>query len=256
MPYGPIHALSPAAWEQAAAWEKAGALNPVLRPADVYYGPDDERADPVAELRAAGLLARDERVTDNLFDLLPPLTVRASLEYVADFRVEDRKYTALAAAAGRGAAFAVRERNVDDAASDIVRAREIGEDELVDALLDMLALQPGQGSLVGMHVADAKRQADAVTERSLSWEHKQLRAVLERPVAGPAIEITIGVRDGTGQRSSIDDSPLHIAQLDWGHFVTYTTGSGDEQMYWAGPATDENVREALAVLRATLPAPN
>lgn len=256
MPYGPIHALSPAAWEQAAAWEKAGALNPVLRAADVYYGPDDERADPVAELRAAGLLARDGRVTDNLFDLLPPLTVRASLEYVADFRIDDRKYTALAATAGTGAAFAVRERHVDDTASDIVRAREIGDDELVDAMLDMLALQPGQGALVGMYVGDAKARADAVTERPTSWEHKQLRAVLERPMAGPAIELTIGVRDATGQRSSTDDAPLHIAHLDWGHFLTYTTGNGDDQMYWAGPATDENIRKALAALRATLPAPS
>lgn len=251
MPYGPIHALSPAAWELAASWEKAGALNPVLRATDVYHGPDETRPDPEQELREAGHVAREGRISDELYDLLPCLSVRASLEYIADFRVEDCKYTALAAAVGSAAAFAVRERDLETG-TDVVRAREIGDDELVDALLDLLSLEPGTGTLVGMRVQDALAQKDAVTEQPMSWEHKQIRAVHERPIAGPSIEISIGARDESGNRSSIDSRPLHVVQLDWGHFLNYGLGEGQEEMYWLGPATGENMRKALTALRGAL----
>lgn len=251
MPYGPIHELSPLAWEKAAEWEKSGALNPVLRPADVYFGPDEKRPDPVAELREAGLVVREGRIGDAIFDILPCLTVAAGLEYIADFRVEDRKFTALAASTGAGAAFAVRERDLQ-AGTDVIRVRDIAQDELVKAMLDLLQLEPGSGQLLGIHLSDARDIAGAVTEQPLSWEHKQLRAVLERPVEGPSIEITIGIRDSGGQRSSTDRRPLHIARLDWGHFLNYSVGAGPDEMFFAGPATTENVLKALDALRDSL----
>lgn len=251
MPYGPIHELSPQAWEKAAEWESSGALNPVLRPSDVYFGPDDKRPDPVAELREAGLVVRDGRIGDEVFDILPCLTVAAGLEYIADFRIDDRKFTALAASAGAGAALAVRERDLR-VETDIIRVREIDGDELVKAMLDLLALDPGTGQLLGIHLSDARSHLGSVTEQPLSWEHKQLWAVLERPVVGPSIEVTIGVRDASGQRYSTDRRPLHIAQLDWGHFLNYSVGDGPDEMFFAGPATDENVHKALEALRGSL----
>lgn len=247
--YGPILTASPHALELAAEWEKAGPLNPVLRPIDVYYGPDDDAPDPAAELAEAGLAEREGRASDALLDLLPPLCA-ARLEYVADFRVENRKYTALAASTGNGAAFAVRERDLD-ADTDVVRFREIGTDQLIDALLDLLNPKPGAGRLVSVAVAEAREQRDAVTDRPLSEEHKQLRMLLERPVVGPAVEIAVGVRDGMG-RHHLTRQPLHIVELDWGHFLTYTVGEGREERFYGGPATRDCVRDALAALHAGL----
>ncbi len=248
--YGPILAASPRALELAAEWEKAGPLNPVLRAIDVYFGPDDEKPDPAAELVAAGLAERDGRVGDALLDLLPPLCA-ARLEYVADFRVDNRKYTALAASTGNAAVFAVRERDLD-ADTDVVRFREIGVDELLDALLDLLDLQPGTGKLISVAVTEARQQRDGATDEPPSQELTDLRALLARPVVGSAVEVTVGVRDGLGKHH-YTHLPLHIAALDWGHFITYTVGDGRGERFYGGPATRDYVRDALATLRAGLP---
>ncbi|MPY78586.1 MAG: hypothetical protein GEV04_08835 [Actinophytocola sp.] len=248
--YGPILAASPRALELAAEWEKAGPLNPVLRAIDVYYGPDDDLPDPAAELAEAELAERDGRVGDALLDLLPPLCA-ARLEYVADFRVDNRKYTALAASTGTAAAFAVRERDLD-ADTDLVRFREIGVDELLGALLDLLNLEPGTGRLVSVAVAEARQQRDAATDQAPSQQLTELRALLARPVVGPAIEVAVGIRDGMGKHH-YTHKPLHIAALDWGHFLTYNVGEGRDERFYGGPATREYIREALATLRATLP---
>lgn len=247
--YGPILAASPQALELAAEWERTGQLNPVLRPTAVYYGPNDVRPDPARELKEAGFTEREGRVTEQLLDVLPSLCA-APLEYVADFRVEDRKFTALSAAAGTGAVLAVRERDLNSG-DDVVRFREIGNDELIDALLDLLELQPGSGPLVSVYLQDIREQDDAVTEQPLSVEHKQLRAMLERPSVGPSVEVVVGVRDSSG-KLTFTRSPLHIARLDWGHFITYTTGTGRDEQFFGGPATPDNVRKALSELKASL----
>lgn len=247
--YGPILTASPHALELAVGWEKTGQLNPVLRASDVYYGPDDVRPEPAAELKEAGLVEREGRVTDQLLDLLPSLCA-APLEYVADFRVEEKKFTALSAAAANGAVFAVRERDVAEG-TDIVRFREIQPDALIDAMLDLLDLQPGSGQMVELYLQDVRERNEAVSEQPPSPEHKQLIALLERPIVGPAIEIVVGVRDSSGKLSSTH-RPLHIAQLDWGHFITYTVGSGRDEQFLGGPATRDNVRKALDALRSTL----
>lgn len=250
--YGPILAASPQALELAAEWERTGQLNPVLRPTAVYYGPNDEKPDPALELKEAGLTEREGRVTEQMLDVLPSLCA-APLEYVADFRVEDRKFTALSAAAGTGAALAVRERDLNSG-EDVVRFREIGNDELIDALLDLLELQPGSGPLVSVYLQDIREQDDAVTEQPLSMEHKQLRAMLERPTVGPSVEVVVGVRDSSGTYT-YTRNPLHIARLDWGHFITYTTGTGRDEQFFGGPATPDNVRRALSELKASLAPP-
>lgn len=250
--YGPILTASPQALELAAEWERTGQLNPVLRPAAVYYGPHDVRPDPARELKEAGFTEREGRVTEQLLDVLPSLCA-APLEYVADFRVEDRKFTALSAAAGTGAVLAVRERDLNSG-EDLVRFREIGNDELIDALLDLLELQPGSGPLVSVYLHDIREQDDAVTEQPLGVEHKQLRAMLERPSTGPSVEVVVGVRDGSG-KLTYTRSPLHIARLDWGHFITYTTGTGRDEQFFGGPATPDNVRKALSELKASLATP-
>lgn len=249
MVYGLIREATPAALELAAEWERTGPLNPVLRPIDAYHPQGEESPDPVAQLKAAGFVEREGRVTEELLDVLPSLC-RSSLEYIADFRVDNTRFTALAAV-GAGAVFAVRERN-DESGVDVVRFRELDEDELIDAMLDLLSLEPGSGQLVSVFLQDARDANEAITERRLSYEYKQLRAMLERPAAGPSIEITIGVRDSSGKHS-YTRSPLHIARLDWGHFITYTTGEGHSEQFHGGPATSENIRKALAALRATLP---
>lgn len=249
--YGPILAASPRALELAAEWEKAGPLNPVLRSIDVFYGPDDEAPDPAAELRDAELAERDGRVSDSLLDLLPPLCA-ARLEYVADFRVDNRKYTALAASTGTAAVFAVRERDLDGD-TDVVRFREIGVDELLDALLDLLNLRPGTGKLISVAITEARQHRDAASDQPPSQELTQLRTLLTRPVVGPAIEVAVGVRDGMGKHH-YTHQPLHIAELDWGHFLTYNVGEGRDERFYGGPATHEYVRDALTTLRAGLPA--
>jgi len=210
------------------------------------------RPDPARELKEAGLTEREGRVTEQLLDVLPSLCA-APLEYVADFRVEDRKFTALSAAAGTGAVLAVRERDLAND-TDVIRFREIGNDELIDALLDLLELQPGRGPLVSVYLQEVRERSDAVTEQPPTPEHKQLRAMLERPTAGPSVEIVVGVRDGNG-KLSYTERPLHIACLDWGHFLTYNIGTGRDEQFFGGPATGENVRRALAELKATLATP-
>lgn len=250
MAYGPILQASPRALELAAEWERTGTVNPVLRESAVFYAPDEQRPDAVAELRGAGFVERAGRVTGDLLDVLP-LLCGTALEYIADFRVDGSRFTALAAAGAGGAVFAVRECDAERGV-DTVRFREIGDDELVDAMLELLDLQPGTGQLVSVLLLDARDRDAAITERPLSYEQRQLRAMLERPAVGPSIEITVGVRGHSGKYSRTR-SPLHIARLDWGHFLTYTTGEGRAEEFHGGPATGENVRKALAALRATLP---
>lgn len=250
--YGPILTASPHALELAAEWEQTGQLNPVLRPFAVFYGDDDERPDPARELVERGLAEKEGRVVDAVLDVLPSLCA-APLEYVADFRIEDRKYTALAARAANGGALAVRERDLKED-TDIVRFREVDPDDLVGALLDLLELQPGTGPLVSVNLHDIRQANEAVMNEPLSVEHKQLRSIIERPQAGPAIEVVVGVRDGTG-KLTYTDRPLHIAALDWGHFITYSIGEGRDERFYGGPATPDHVRKALADLKASLTAP-
>lgn len=247
--YGPILTASPHALELAVEWERTGTLNPVLRPSAVFYGPDDVRPDPARELAEAGLAEREGRVAERLLDVLPSLCA-APLEYVADFRVEDRKFTALAATAANGAVFAVRERDVKGE-TDVVRFREVDAEELIDAMLDLLELQPGSGPLVSVNLHDVREANAAVTESPLGVEHKQLRSILERPQAGPSVEIAVGVREGGG-KLTFTERPLHIACLDWGHFLTYSIGDGREERFVGGPASPDNVRRALAELRESL----
>lgn len=249
MVYGPIREATPDALQLAAEWERTGPLNPVLRPIDAYHPHGEESPDPVAQLKAAGFVEREGRVTEELLDVLPSLCM-SSLEYIADFRVGNARFTALAAV-GTGAVFAVRERN-DESGVDVVRFRELDDDELIDAMLDLLNLEPGTGPLVSVFLQDARDANEAITERRMPNEYKQLRAMLERPSTGPSIEITVGVRDSS-DKYSYTRSPLHIARLDWGHFITYTTGEDRSEQFHGGPATSENVRKALAALRATLP---
>lgn len=251
MVYGPIREATPGALELAAEWERTGPLNPVLRPIDAYHPPGEDRPDAVDQLKAAGFVEREGRVTEELLDVLPSLC-RSSLEYIADFRVDKTRFTALAAV-GAGAVFAVRERN-DESGIDVVRFRELDENELIDAMLDLMSLEPGSGQLVSVFLQDVRDANEAITERPPSYEYKQLRAMLERPVAGPSIEITIGVRDSSGTYT-YTRNPLHIARLDWGHFITYTTGTGRDEQFFGGPATPDNVRRALSELKASLVPP-
>src|SRR5690606_40849608 len=81
-----------------------------------------------------------------------------------------------------------------------------------------------------------------------------LRSFIQRPQAGPAIEIVVGVRDDSGKVIHTE-RPLHIAALDWGHFLTYTVGEGRDERFYGGPATADHVRKALADLKATLTQP-
>lgn len=250
--YGPILTASPHALELVAEWERAGRLNPVLRPVAVFYGDGDARPDPAKELADRGLLESKNRAVDAVLDVLPALC-EPSLEYVADFRVEDSKYTALAARKNRSGVLAVRERN-QKAGTDIVRFREVDPDDLIGALLDLLELQPGSGTLVSVNLHDVKEANERGAVAPVSFEHQQLRSFIQRPQAGPAIEIVVGVRDDSGKVIHTE-RPLHIAALDWGHFLTYTVGEGRDERFYGGPATADHVRKALADLKATLTQP-
>ncbi|MGH3451722.1 MAG: ESX secretion-associated protein EspG [Haloechinothrix sp.] len=239
-----IITVSTGALAHAVETERVGQLHPVLRATAEWVDPDEQATpDPHQELSAGGLLDGRGRVSARLFDLLPCLCA-PSVEYLAYRVIDGRRYTALVAAHGTGAVLAVRE-------GETVRIREIARDYLIDALINVLELQPGTGPLVGVNVDKLREDNDAILQRATSYEVTQLRAMLSRPLID-GIEVTVGVRDEQGRYTTTADQ-LHIAEVDWGHFLTYTTGTGRDEELWGGPATRENVHTAITALSSTLP---
>lgn len=236
--------ISPAALASAAESERLGQPHPALRASAVYVPTDESSRHSKGvneELKQSGLLDGDGRVIVSFAELLPPLC-KPAVEYVAYFSFDGRVRRALSVAVGGMGIAAVRD-------GETIMMREIGEDELVDALLGELPeLTPGSGPLVSVNLDLVRSARGEALPRQVDENVRALRSVTERPVT-ETMEIGVGVRDDKGAMAQAR-SQLHIALTDWGHFVTYTLGSGREEEAWGGPATYDNVRRALGQLRA------
>lgn len=245
---GPILEATPLVLELAADIENLGPLNPVLRHRPTAYMPG-QAPDPDKILEDAGVMEAPMRVKDRWVAVLAPLCT-TSLEYIADFVTDEGKFTGIAATGPGGSTLALRQR-VPEERIDTVKLREARDREVLPSLLDLLALEPGRGSMQSMYIKEAKEAAASVHEPQLSPAHKELATLLARPQVGPAVEITVGVRDAN-RMYSYTKFPLHIGHFDWGHYITYSIGDGDDQQFFGGPATYDNITTALDTLRSTL----
>lgn len=238
---------TPTQLELASEVEKLGTLTRAVRASAVFWV--GGAPDPRKLLADAGMLERPDRVQDKWVAVLAPLC-STSLEYIAYYVIGGVEHRLLAATGAGGSTLALR--MIDEANdTDIVRLREARDDEVLDMLLDELDLQPGSGQMQSIYIEDAVDVAKAIHDVPLSPVHKNLRQLLSRPKDGPAVQITICEQDGNRTRRYTRD-PLHIANLDWGSFITYSTGEGAEQQFHAGPATRENIRRALDDLRGAM----
>lgn len=238
--------ISPAALAAAAESERFGQLHPALRASAVYVPADDasRQTDGLREeLKHAGLLEPSGRILADFADFLPPLCT-PSISYVGYFSFEGKVRCAFSGATGAMGVVAIREGGT-------IMMREIGEHELVDALLGELPeLTPGTGPLVSVNLDVVRSARGENLQRQVEQNLRALRSIKERPVT-ETVEIGIAMRDERGTTRQAR-SQLHIALTDWGHFIAYTLGTGRDEEAWGGPATYENVHKALGQLRSDL----
>ena len=75
-------------------------------------------------------------------------------------------------------------------------------------------------------------------------------SLVQRPVTGSG-ELYAGRRDDVGRHSCLRQ-PLQYADTDWGRYLSYTTGSGDDAVIHIGPAGPRELADALTELAETL----
>lgn len=225
--------------------ERVGQPHPALAPAAVHI-PEEHAARYqdalVGELKSAGLADSTGRPTADFVDLLVPLC-KPSLDYVGYFSFDGAVRVAASMVYGAMAVVAIRD-------GDTIMMREIGEHELVDALLgEMPELTPGNGPLLSVNIDKIREDRAGITSGPQNRDLKELLAMAEREVI-ETMEITIHTNEDGRRRKS--RSPLSIALTDWGHFISYALGTGRDEELWGGPATYENVHQALGQLRSDL----
>lgn len=242
---GPILEASPAALERAAEIEKLGSITRVLQ----AWALAGDVPDPKDELQERGALERPDRVRDAWVAALAPLC-NMTEEYIANKVVDGDRLTAVAVIGQGGATLALRRQN-DETGEDVVNFREAKEEEVVDRLLDLLELQPGGGHPLSIPVEEIREIGNSVFDVPPSQAYKQLMELGKRPKAGPPMEIVVGMRDGNRKYKQTEHG-VSIAHVDWGQYITYTTGSGTDARYEVAPASREYVKRALDYLRSTL----
>lgn len=198
----------------------AGTLHLVLRPEPVWL-PENEKL--AAERRMhealaeAGLLTRDDRLDTEFLDWLPLLT-NASVEYYGWVHDGQRTYGILAAGRGLQGVVAVR---VDDG----IAIKPVHRDGLAEALVAELPdVRPGGGRRLVIRVAEL--EAAGREDQIPSYDIRDLVNVLQRPVSGTG-ELHVARRDTLGRYHRIDQ-PLHYADTDWGRYLNYTAGTGED----------------------------
>jgi hypothetical protein len=193
-------------------------------------------------LQEAGLLDRQGRLDAEFLDWLPLLT-NASLEYYGWVHDGQRTYGILAAARGLQGIIAVR-------VEDGIALKPVPRDRLADALVAELPdVRPGGGRPLVIRVAEL---AEAAREdRIPSWDIRDLANVLQRPVSGTG-ELYAARRDELNRYHRLEQ-PLHYADTDWGRYLNYTLGTGDDAEIHLAPAHPTALIEHLLRLEQTLP---
>ena len=227
--------------------EQAGGLHITLRPEPLWLSAE-ERA--VADKRVgealaeAGLVDRRGRATVDFLDWLPLLTAPAR-EFYGWVGTGGQTYGVLAASRGLQAVLAVSD-------GTNVGVQEIDRGRLAEALVDQLPpLGPGGGhprSVRVQELADAARQGQEAYP--LSPAIRDVVSLVQRPVSGSG-ELYAGRRDDVGRHVFLEQ-PLHYADTDWGRYLSYTTGTHDDEMIHIGPAGPRELATTLTELAATL----
>ncbi|WP_290059803.1 ESX secretion-associated protein EspG [Amycolatopsis solani] len=227
--------------------EQAGQLHITLRPEPIWL-PDDERDEAGkridAALAEAGLVDARGRVTVDFLDWLP-LLVAPAREYYGWVGVEGQTYGVLAAAKGLQAIIAVSD-------GTHVGVQEIDRNRLGESLVEQLPpVGPGGGHPRTVRVADLAEAARRGQEAyPLAPAVADVVSLVQRPVSGSG-ELYVGRRDDVGRHTCLQQ-PLHYADTDWGRYLSYTTGSGDDAVIHIGPAGPRELAGTLDELAQTL----
>nr|WP_166640558.1 ESX secretion-associated protein EspG [Amycolatopsis sp. SID8362] len=227
--------------------EQAGQLHITLRPEPIWLS-DEERDEAGkridAALAEAGLVDVRGRVTVDFLDWLP-LLVSPAREYYGWVGVDGQTYGVLAAAKGLQAILAVSD-------GTHVGVQEIDRNRLAESLVEQLPpVGPGGGHPRTVRVADLAEAARRGQEAyPLAPAVADVVSLVQRPVSGSG-ELYVGRRDDVGRHSCLQQ-PLHYADTDWGRYLSYTTGSGDDAVIHIGPAGPRELAETLDELAQTL----
>jgi hypothetical protein len=227
--------------------EQVGRLHITLRPEPLWLsaGERDEAGKRIdAALAEAGLVDARGRATVDFLDWLP-LLVSPARECYGWVGAEGRTYGVLAAAKGLQAVLAVSD-------GTHVGVQEIDRNRLAESLVEQLPpVGPGGGRPRTVRVADlteaARRGPDAP---SLNPAIADVVSLVQRPVSGSG-ELYVGRRDDVGRHTCLRQ-PLHYADTDWGRYLSYTTGAGDDTVIHIGPAGPRELADTLAELADTL----
>ncbi|MBK1785727.1 ESX secretion-associated protein EspG [Prauserella cavernicola] len=226
--------------------ERLGTLHVVLQP-EPRWVPDHEQdaleAALTRSLTEAGLVDRRGRVEVELLDWLPLLTT-ASLEYYGWISHADTTWGVLAAARGVQGVLAVR-------GGDWVTLTPVGRNELADAFVEQLPeLVPGGGTQWSVRVIDLEEAGRSGHGRGLPADVAEIVKVVQRPVSGGG-ELYVAERDELGRYDRLE-APLHYVDTDWGRYLNYTSGSGDETEIHIAPGSPSAISATLEKLRTTL----
>jgi hypothetical protein len=75
-------------------------------------------------------------------------------------------------------------------------------------------------------------------------------SLVQRPVSGSG-ELYVGRRDEVGRHTCLRQ-PLHYADTDWGRYLSYTSGTGDDAVIHIGPAGPRDLADTLMELAVDL----
>ena len=239
MPVGALAAL--------AERERVGQLHVTLRPQALWLSKEDKAAadKQISEaLAGAGLVDGQGRTSVDFLDWLPLLTT-PSLEFYGWMTSGEETLGILAATRGLQGVVAVR-------AGDWVRVKAADRHRLAEVLIEQLpAVGAGGGHPRTVRVAQLVAAGRARDDgRPLDPALADLVSLVQRPVNGSG-ELYAGRRDEVGRYSRLEQ-PLHYADTDWGRYLNYTTGSGDDAEIHIGPATPAVLAATLRDLAATL----
>ncbi len=227
--------------------EQVGQLHLTLRPEPLWLS-DEERAEADkrvdAALADAGLVDARGRAAVDFLDWLP-LLVNPARECYGWVGVDGRTYGVLAAAKGLQAVLAVSD-------GTHVGVQEIDRNRLAESLVEQLPpLGAGGGQRRTVRVADlaeaARRGQDAYP---LDPAIADVVSLVQRPVSGSG-ELYVGRRDEVGRHTCLQQ-PLHYADTDWGRYLSYTSGAGDDAVIHIGPAGPRELADTLAELAGAL----
>lgn len=199
------------------------------------------------ELAAAGLVERDGRVNRDFLDWLP-LLCSASLEYYAWFTSDDRTVGILAARRGMVGMLAT-------CIDDLVVLEEIDRFALCQTLVGRFPeVPPGGGTKWSIRTLDVRRASPqgggGVMENRLPRDIRAVSQVMARPVYGSG-ELYVAERDERGTYATLPE-PLHYVDTDWGRYLNYSIGSGDDEYLCLAPATPHTLTTEIEQLRRYL----